>query len=83
MRVHPVFNAEKLQKDSNNPLFRQANSKLLLLELQDGDTEYEVVKILAVNLIYTKLKYRIQWKDWDPDPKWYLASVLSNSLLAL
>ena len=83
MKVHPVFHAEKLRKDPGNPLPGQANPESPLLELPNGNAEYEVEKILAVKLIHAKLRYRIQWKGWDPDPKWYSASALSNSPIAL
>lgn len=59
MKVHPVFHAEKLRRDPNNPLLGQSNPEPAPLELQDGETEYEVQKILAVKLVYAKLKYRI------------------------
>ena len=62
MKVHPVFHAEKLRKDPGNPLPGQANPEPPPLELSNSDTEYEVEKILAVKLIHTKLRYRIQWK---------------------
>ena len=83
MKVHPVFHAEKLRKDAGDLLPGQANPEPPPLELEDGETEYEVQEVLAVKLAYGKLKYRIQWKGWDPDPEWYPASVLSNSPLAL
>ncbi len=40
-------------------------------------------EVLAIRLIRDKLKYRIKWKGWDDDPKWYPASALRNSPLAL
>jgi transposase InsO family protein len=83
MRIHPVFHAEKLRKDPGNPLPGQANPEPPPLELQDGETEYEVQEVLAVKLLRGKLKYRVQWKGWDPDPEWYPASSLSNSALVL
>jgi transposase InsO family protein len=83
MKIHPVFHAEKLRKDAGDPLPGQANPEPTPLELEDGNEEYEVQKVLAVKLVRGKLKYRIQWKGWDPDPEWYPASALSNSPLAL
>lgn len=83
MRVHPVFHAEKLRKDPNNPLPGQSNPEPPALELDDGSEEYEVQEVLAVKLVRNKLKYRVQWKGWDPDPKWYPASTLSNAPLLL
>jgi len=83
MKIHPVFHAEKLRKDHGNPLPGQSNPEPPPLELQDGETEYEVQEVLAVKLLRGKLKYRVQWKGWDPDPDWYPASSLSNSPLVL
>jgi hypothetical protein len=51
MKIHSVFHAEKLRKDSGNPLPRQANPDPPPLELEDGETEYEVQEVLAVRLI--------------------------------
>ena len=69
MKVHPVFHAEKLRKDPNNPLPGQANPEPPPLELEDGETEYEVQEVLAARLVRGKLRYRIRWKGWDPDPE--------------
>jgi hypothetical protein len=66
--VHPVFHTKKLRKDPGNPLPRQTNLKPPPLEVEDGETEYEVQEVLAVKLIRGKLKYRVQWKGWDPNP---------------
>src|SRR5579862_4436921 len=83
MKIHPVFHAEKLRKDPGNPLPGQDNPRPPPLEMEDGEAEYEVQEVIAVRLIRGKLRYRIQWKGWDPDPEWYPASSLSNSPLAL
>jgi hypothetical protein len=83
MKIHPVFHAEKLRKDPGNLIPGQSNPEPPPLELQDGEKEYETQEVLAVKLVRGKLKYRVQWKGWDPDPEWYPASSLSNSPLAL
>ena len=83
MKIHPVFHAEKLRRDPGDPLPGQANPEPAPLELEDGELEYEIQEVLVVKLVRGRLKYRIQWKGWDPDPEWYPASALSNSLLAL
>jgi hypothetical protein len=62
MKIHPVFHAEKLRKDPGNPLPGQSNPEPPPLELQDSETEYEVQEVLAVKLLRSKLKYRVQWK---------------------
>jgi hypothetical protein len=83
MKIYPVLHADKLRKDPGNPLPGQSNPQPLPLELEEGEQEYEVQSVLAVKLLGRKLRYRIQWKGWDPDPEWYPASSLSNSPLAL
>jgi len=83
MKVHPIFHAEKLRKDPGNPLRGQSNPQPPPLQLDDNSEEYEVQEVLAVKIVRKKLKYRVQWKGWDPDPNWYPASSLSNSPLAL
>jgi hypothetical protein len=62
IKVHPVFYAKKLRKDPENPLPGQTNPEPLPLEVEEGETEYEVQEVLAVKLIRGKLKYRVQWK---------------------
>jgi len=83
MKVHPVFHAEKLRKDPDNPLLGQANPNPPPLVLEDGEEEYEVQSVLAVKLVRGNLKYQIQWKGWDRDLEWYPAESLRNSPLAL
>jgi hypothetical protein len=83
MKVHPVFHAEKLRKDPEDPLPGQANPEPPPVVLEDREQEYDVERILAVKLVRKKLKYKVQWVGWDEDPEWYPASTLSNSPLAL
>ena len=42
IKVHPVFYAKKLCKDPRNPLLGQTNPEYDLVEVQDGEEEYEV-----------------------------------------
>jgi hypothetical protein len=83
MKVHPVFHAEKLWKDPQNPLPGQANPEPPLVVLEDSEQEYGIKRVIAVKLVRNKLKYKIQWVSWDEDPVWYPALVLSNSSLAV
>ena len=36
-----------------------------------------------MKLLCSKLRYRVNWKGWDPNLDWYPASSLSNSPIAL
>jgi len=42
IKVHLIFYAEKLCKYPDNPLLKQSNPEPLLLEVEDGETKYEV-----------------------------------------
>jgi hypothetical protein len=61
MKVHPVFHAEKLRKDPQNPLPGQANPEPPPLVLEDSEQEYGIKRVITVKLVRNKLKYRIQW----------------------
>jgi hypothetical protein len=60
MKIHPVFHVEKLRKDPANLLPRQSNPEPPPLVLDNGEEEYEVEGLLAVKLVYGKLKYRVK-----------------------
>jgi hypothetical protein len=51
IKVYPVFYAKKLRKDLKNPLPSQTNPEPPLLEVKEGEIEYEVQEVLAVKLI--------------------------------
>jgi hypothetical protein len=51
MKIHPVFHAKKLRRDSGDPLPGQANPEPAPLELEDSELEYEVQEVLAVKLV--------------------------------
>ena len=44
-----------------------------------GEEEWEVQEVLSSRLHYGKLQYQVQWRGWDPDPKWYPASDFKNA----
>ena len=59
IKVHPVFNADKLRKAASDPLPEQQNEEPPPVEV-DGEHEWEVEKILGVRLVNKGLKYRVQ-----------------------
>jgi hypothetical protein len=73
MKIHPIFPAEYLRKDPDNPLPGQANAPLLPIQVT-ADEEYEVQEIIAVKLVRGKLVYRAKWTGADEDPEFYPAS---------
>ena len=60
IKVHPVFYAKKLRKDPGNLLPGQTNLEYDLIEVQEGEEEYEVQEVLAVKLLRGKLQYRVK-----------------------
>jgi hypothetical protein len=59
IKVYPVFHAKKLRKDPRNLLLSQTNLEYDLIEVKDGEEEYEVQEVLAVKLLRGELRYRV------------------------
>jgi hypothetical protein len=49
----------------------------------NGELEWEVERILSSRTLHSKLYYKVEWKGWDMDDEWYLASNFKNSALEL
>ena len=82
IKVHPVFNADKLRKEPNDPLEGQVNKAPPPIEV-DGEQEWEVDRILGVRLVHGKLKYRVKWLGFDDDLDEYPASNFKHAPQAL
>jgi hypothetical protein len=83
MRVHPIFSPEKLRLASaKEPLEGQLEDEGPELQI-NGQSEWEIERVLASRILRKKLQYRVSWVGRDPDPKWYPASYLKNAPLAL
>jgi hypothetical protein len=73
-----LFSADRLRFHHNNPLPGQA-AENPGPEQVDKEEEWEVQQVTASRLFRGKLRYQVQWKGWDPDPKWYPAELLRNA----
>lgn len=82
IKVHPVFNADKLRKVDVNPLPGQEFEEPPPIEV-DGEHEWELERILGVRLVNGGLKYRVQWTGFDEDIQEYWAKNFRNSPQAL
>jgi hypothetical protein len=81
-KIWPVFHADRLRKDPDNPLPGQINKESDAIEV-NGELEWEVEKILSSRVRYGKLCYKVEWKGWDMDDQWYPASNFKNAALKL
>jgi hypothetical protein len=43
------------------------------------DGEYEVEQILDARIYRKRLEYRVDWRNYEPDPTWYRASGFKKS----
>jgi len=81
-KIWPIFHADRLRKDPGNPLPGQTNEEPDSMEV-NGELEWEVERILSSRTLHSKLYYKVEWKGWDMDDEWYLASNFKNSALEL
>ena len=74
IKIWPVFHTQLLCKAATDPLLDQINEPPLPIQIEEGDEEWEVKKILASKVKRKKVYYRASWVGYNKDPKWYLAS---------
>ena len=74
IKIWPVFHTQLLRKAATNPLPSQINEPPPPIQVDKGDDEWEVKKILALKIKRKKVYYRASWVGYNKDPEWYLAS---------
>ena len=74
MKIWPIFHTQLLRKAATNPLPGQVNKPPPPIQIEDGEEEWEVEKILASKITRKKVFYRASWIGYDEDPKQYPAS---------
>ena len=83
INVHPVFHANKLRKDKNDPLPGQIIEPPEPIQVNDTD-EWEVERILAVRKFRKQLRYSVKWVGYDnTDREQYPPRNFMNAPLAL
>ena len=74
IKIWPVFHTQLFRKAATDPLPGQINESPLPIQIEEGDEEWEVKKILASKVKRKKVYYRASWVGYDKDPEWYPAS---------
>jgi hypothetical protein len=82
IKINPVFPAESLCWDLNNPLSRQVNTPLSPIKVT-ADNEYKVQEIVVVQLVRGKLVYKAKWTGADKDLEFYPVLDFKYSLYLL
>jgi transposase InsO family protein/predicted aspartyl protease len=83
IRVHRIFSPDKLRRAaSTEPLEGQLEDEAPAITV-NGQSEWEIEKILDARLRWGKLYYRVSWRGHDPDPTWYPARDFMNAARAL
>jgi len=74
-RLHPVFNVVKLRLAPLDPIVGRPFQPPPEPILVDGETEYEVEKILNSRMYYQKLQFLVAWKGYGQEENsWVNAS---------
>jgi hypothetical protein len=67
MNIYPVFHSNLLRLDPNDLLPGQIQ-EIPPPVVIDGEEEWEVVRLLDSKLHYGRFQYRVEWKEYPPDP---------------
>ncbi|OQD80121.1 hypothetical protein PENANT_c039G02886, partial [Penicillium antarcticum] len=79
IKVHPIFNPNKLRLASKTPPLTGQILDPPSPEIIEESQEWEVEEILASRIYYGKLQYRVKWVGYDEDRAWYHAGNFKNA----
>jgi hypothetical protein len=78
MNMHPVFHANLLRRDPNDPLPGQIIPPVPPIVI-DGEEEEEIEEIVDSRINRGRLQYKASWIGYGPVNTWYPAENFNNS----
>ena len=78
MKIHDIFHISFLKLAIADFLFEQIQSSSSSIMINE-ENEYEIEKILNSKLLKNKLHYKIKWKNYLSNDKWYSVDNFENS----
>ena len=78
MKIHNTFHTSLLKSTIVDFLFNQTQSSSSSVMINEKE-KYEIEKILNFRLLRNILHYKIQWKNYSFDDKWYSVDNFNNA----